>query len=175
MKIAIIGAHRVGKTTLAEQLQEQMPTFVLNREPYYELEESGYQFAETPYVDDFLKQFSFSVQQISESENNTLFDRCPIDILAYIHAIDPGKSLQSLFETTYSVIHEIDLLVFVPIEDPDIIHCDTADFPKLRRKVNEILYNWIDDWGIKTIEVKGTLINRKKQVLDAIKQQANHL
>ena len=65
MRIAIAGAHRVGKTTLAEKLQEHLPGYTLNTEPYYELEESGYIFSERPDMDDFIKQFEFSIKQIT--------------------------------------------------------------------------------------------------------------
>lgn len=84
MKIAVAGAHRVGKTTLAEKLQEHLPGYTLNTEAYYELEESGYVFSERPDVDDFIKQFEFSIKQITKSGDNTIFDRCAIDIFGKI-------------------------------------------------------------------------------------------
>ncbi|SFM88098.1 AAA domain-containing protein [Chitinophaga sp. YR627] len=168
MRIAITGAHKVGKTTLAEDLLEHLPGYTLDKEPYYELEESGYIFSEIPDADDFIKQFEYSVQQIGESGANTIFDRCPIDILAYIHAIDPNRNIESLFETAQSILSTIDLLVFVPIESPDLISGQQSDLPKLRYKVNDILDNWIWDLGIDVIEVSGTVSNRRDQLLKKI-------
>jgi len=60
MKIAITGAHRVGKTTLAEKLHENLANYDFRMEPYYELEESGYEFSEIPDIDDFIKQLEYS-------------------------------------------------------------------------------------------------------------------
>lgn len=168
MRIAITGTHRVGKTTLTEALLEHLPGYVHHMEPYYELEESGHVFSDIPDVDDFIEQFDYSVKQLSESGDNVLFDRCPIDILAYIHAIDRTKKIQSFFETAQEIIATIDLLVLVPIETPDLISCQSSDLPILRTKVNDILHDWISDFDIDHIEVSGTLLHRRDQVLNII-------
>lgn len=52
MKIAILGAHLVGKTTLAEKLHEYLPDYEFYSEPYFELQEMGYAFSEVPTADD---------------------------------------------------------------------------------------------------------------------------
>jgi predicted ATPase len=168
MKIAITGAHRAGKTTLAEKLQENLAGFEYRMEPYYELEASGYEFADKPNVDDFLIQLEHSIKQIRKSNHPVIFDRCPVDFLAYLHALDETKNIQSLYNTIEGIITKIDLLVFVPIEEPDRIPCQESDLPKLRYKVNEILNDWIQDFGIETIKVKGTVPERLDQVLGRI-------
>ena len=168
MKIAITGAHRVGKTTLVEKLQEYLPEYDSRIEPYYELEASGYEFSERPTADDFLNQLEYSMQQILKSDTNVIFDRCPIDFLAYIHALDETRNIQSLYNRIEDTMKEIDLIVFVPVEVPDLILCQESDLPKLRYKVNEILKNWIPDFDIATIKVKGTSLNRRDQVLGKI-------
>jgi GTPase SAR1 family protein len=91
MKIVITGAHRVGKTTLVEKLQENLVDYDFKIEPYLELEEQGYEFSERPNVDDFLKQLEYSIKQISSTGYNVIFDRSPIDFLAYIKAVDETK------------------------------------------------------------------------------------
>lgn len=168
MRIAIVGAHKVGKTTLAEELLECLPGYTLEMEPYYQLEASGYKFSEIPTAQDFVEQFDCSVRLVSQSENNVIFDRCVIDILAYLHVIDPGRNIQWLFETAQTIIAGIDLLVFVPIEEPDLISGHQADQPRLRGLVNDLLYEWIGDFNIEAIEVNGILSNRRNQVLAKI-------
>lgn len=168
MRIAIIGAHKVGKTTLAEELLEHLPEYTLEMEPYYQLEASGYEFSEIPTVDDFIEQFNCSVKLVSKSESNVIFDRCVVDILAYLHVIDPGRNIQLLFETAQTIIAGIDLLVFVPIEEPDLISGHQTDQPQLRSLVNDLLYDWITDLSIKAIEVSGTSSNRRDLVLAKI-------
>ncbi|WP_423735226.1 AAA family ATPase [Chitinophaga caseinilytica] len=168
MKIAIIGAHKVGKTTLAEELLEHLPGYTLEMEPYYQLEASGYEFSEIPTADDFVEQFNCSVDLVSSSDRRMIFDRCVIDILAYLHVVDPGRNIRSLFATAQAILAEIDLLVFVPIETPDLISAHETDQPKLRSRVNDLLYDWIGDLNIEVIEVNGTLPERRNQVLAKI-------
>ena len=171
MKIAITGAHRVGKTTLAEKLHESLPDYDCRPEPYYELEETGHMFSEKPNVDDYLEQFEYSLHQISKSGKNVIFDRCPVDILAYIQAINDSENIQALYHRVQNVIREIDIIVFVPIEDPDLISCPESDFPELRSRVNEILNEWIGNFGIETIVVNGTLSARRDQIINKILQE----
>ncbi|NLR81049.1 AAA family ATPase [Chitinophaga eiseniae] len=173
MRIAICGAHKVGKTTLTEELLENLPGYTLETEPYYQLEASGHEFSEKPTAEDFIEQFNYAAKLVSSSENNVIFDRCVIDILAYLHVVDPGRNIQKLFETAQTVIAGIDLLVFVPIEEPDLIPDHQTDLPKLRCLVNDLLYDWIGDFGIEMIEVSGTLSNRRDQVLAKISNCTN--
>ncbi|MBP1163160.1 GTPase SAR1 family protein [Chryseobacterium sp. PvR013] len=107
MRIAIFGAHKVGKTTLAEELLENLPGYTLETEPYYQMESSGFEFSEEPNAEDFVEQFNYSVQLISQSSNDVLFDRCFIDILAYLHILDPHRNIKPLFEKTQAMISEI--------------------------------------------------------------------
>ena len=168
MRIAITGAHRVGKTTLAENLQEYLTDYELRTEPYHELEESGYLFPEIPGVDDFIEQLEYSIKQIAPSSANVIFDRCPVDFLAYIQAISESGNIQSIYRKVESMMSEIDLLVFVPIEEPDLISCQESDLPDLRYKVNEILTDWIWDFGVEALVVTGTLPARRDQIINKI-------
>lgn len=168
MKIAIAGAHRVGKTTLAEKLSEYYSDYELRPEPYYELEELGHVFSETPNVDDFTEQLEYSIKQISTSEDNVIFDRCPVDLLAYIQATSESEDMESFYDRVQNVMKEIDLLVFVPIENPDLIFCPESELSELRHQVNEILNEWIWDFDVETIEVTGTLSTRMNQVIKKV-------
>ncbi|MHA3788669.1 ATP/GTP-binding protein [Flavobacterium hauense] len=168
MKIAITGAHRVGKTTLSEKLQEYLPDYELIAEPYYELEELGYEFSETPNADDFAEQLKYSIKQIAASGDNVIFDRCPVDIMAYLEALDGIQYINSMYDKAENAMEEIDLIVFVPIEQPDVIAHQKSDYPELRDAVNEILKDSVHDFGINVLEVKGTLSQRVSQVLAKI-------
>ncbi|GGB81097.1 hypothetical protein GCM10007424_21500 [Flavobacterium suaedae] len=169
MRIAIIGAHQVGKTTLAEELMEKLTGYTLETEPYLQLEASGYEFSSPPIGEDFLEQFNYSLKLVSKDEDNILFDRCIIDILAYLHAVEPEKNIQELFKTAEEAFTEIDLLVFMPVEEPDLIPKHQADMSELRDTVNELLNDWIWSFDIETIEVSGSVSNRVNQVLAKIR------
>ncbi|SDH77755.1 AAA domain-containing protein [Chryseobacterium taeanense] len=168
MRIAFTGSHRVGKTTLAEEIAESLPDYEFINEPYLQLEEEGYLFSEIPTLEDYIEQFNFSVEQLQNSDDNTIFDRCPLDLLAYVYAVGKKKNISDLYEEMAAAIAEIDLLVFVPIEKFDLIVCQGSDLPNLRQEVNDILEDWIGDFSNEVLEVSGTLENRKKQILDKI-------
>ncbi len=85
-----------------------------------------------------------------------------------MYATDQPQNIQSLYHEMIQAISQIDILVFVPIETPDVIGCDETDLPHLRDEVNDIYKNWIEDMGIEVLEVNGTIESRKKQILDKI-------
>jgi hypothetical protein len=167
MRIAVSGAHRVGKTTLIEKLHEAFPDYECKAEAYYELEELGISFPEEPVFEDYLVMLEHSIDQITESGDNVIFDRCPVDMLAYIQAVCPYKNfdIQTLYNRVKDVMNEIDLVVFVPVEKPDVMDCPESDLPELRDKVNDILKEWIRDFNSNTIEVSGSVSDRRDQVV----------
>lgn len=168
MRIAFTGSHMVGKTTLAEEIADSLPDHEFINEPYLQLEEEGYLFSEVPTLDDYIEQFNFSVEQLQNSGDNVIFDRCPLDLLAYVYAVGKKKNISDFYKEMSATIAEIDLLVFVPIEKVDLIVCQQSDLPNLRQEVNDILEDWIGDFSNEILEVSGTLENRKKQILDKI-------
>ena len=98
MRIAFTGSHRVGKTTLAEEIAKSLPNYEFKTEPYLQLEEEGYEFSEIPTIDDYIEQFNFSIEQISDSKKDVIFDRCPVDLLAYIYAKSKTKNIAALYK-----------------------------------------------------------------------------
>lgn len=171
MKIAISGAHKAGKTTLIENLQEALSEYTCNIESYFTLEEEGYVFSETPTLQDYTVMLEHSIEQVYTAGDKTILDRSPLDFLAYIEAVkDYGFDISLLYNKVQNAMNEIDLVVFVPIEKPDLISCPDSEEPKLRRRVNEILNNWIWDFSANVIEVKGPPDERKNQVLQKISE-----
>ena len=168
MKIAFTGAHHVGKTTLAEKIHALVPEFLFIPEPYLELQEEGHLFSENPSPEDLSLQLERALENVEIDELDVLFDRSPLDLLAYIHVIGGAEASRSFYLKVKEAMEEIDLLVFVPIEKPDNIGCPESEFPQLRRQVNDLLEEWIDAFDVDTITVSGTLAEREKQVIEAI-------
>ena len=65
-------------------------------------------------------------------------------------------------------LQELTFLYFVPVEEPDLIPCQKSDLPELRYEVNEILNDWVWDFGAEIIIVNGTLPTRIDQILGKI-------
>jgi len=172
MKIAVTGAHKVGKTTLIENLRESLPEYEFKAEPYYELEDTGFVFSDVPAPEDYLTMLEYSIEQITSSEENVLFDRCPVDLLAYIQAVDEFQNIniQSLYQKVQNAMSEIDLLIFVPVQKPDLITCSASDLPELRHEVNSILNDLVWDFNINTLKVTGSPSSQIDLVLKKISE-----
>ncbi len=166
MRIGVIGTHCVGKTTIVEELQQQLPDYEFYSEPYYQLEDQGFIFSAVPTVDDYIEQFDYSAKQILESGENAIFDRCPIDLFAYIQASGALQEISIFYRKIENMQSDLDLLIFVPIEEPDRIVC--SELPDLRFEVNEIIYDLIETLDIKTIKVNGDISQRINQIKVAL-------
>jgi hypothetical protein len=123
MRIAVSGAYLTGKTTLAGQLSSQLKGYSLLEEPYYELLEQGHEFSELPGIEDFEMQLDESINQIKSSGENTIFDRYPLDFLSYIQVHKDSRffEINDWKEKIDDAMDQLDLVVFVPVENPDII------------------------------------------------------
>jgi predicted ATPase len=165
VRIAFSGAHRVGKTTLIERVAEALPGYALVPEPYHLLEEDGYDFADPPSAEDFEAQLERSIVELEEAGERVLFDRCPADFLAYLrvgyHDSDPQ------LEHCREVIGLLDLVVLVPIEQPDRIAVASHEDLEQRRAVDQELFELLLDEGLaeEVLPVRGDVTTRLAQVL----------
>lgn len=168
MKVAICGAHETGKTTLVERLAEALPGYRTVDEPYVQLAEEGHAFSDLPGIDEFELQLERSLRSVNEAQGNTIFDRSPLDFLAYLQAT--GGEIAHHLPRVRESIAELDLLVFVPIEQPDRIE-PTAHLD-LRRTVDEAIRSlMLDDeldLGLRSVEVAGTVGDRVQQVFACV-------
>ena len=171
MRIAVSGAHRTGKTTLIEELGRALAAYAVVDEPYYLLEEEGHEVAEMPSLEDFELQLERSIECIVDSKDNQIFDRCPADILAYLitHRDSDGFNIEPWLPRVRNAMERLDLIVFVPVEDPDRVILSESEEDELRQRVDEELRDIVleDRWdfGVETMEVAGTTRERARQVL----------
>ena len=146
MRIAISGSHRVGKTTLAEALAERLPGHELVPEPYYLLQEDGYEFAGMPSIEDFERQLERSIACIQESGSDVVFDRCPLDILGYLvtHRDAGACQIEDWMPQVRQAVAKLDVVVFVPVEAPDRVDVPRSE-ARLRSDVDTVLSDIIVD------------------------------
>jgi hypothetical protein len=170
VRIAFSGAHRVGKTTLIERVAEALPGYPSVPEPYHLLEEDGYDFADPPSAEDFEAQLERSIVELEEGGECALFDRCPADLLAYLLAADHDINPQ--LERCSEAIGLLDLVVFVPIEEPDRIAVSPHENLEQRRAVDEALFELLLDGGLaqEVLPVHGDVTTRLAQVLTRVNE-----
>lgn len=177
MRIAISGSHRTGKSTLLSELAGFMPTYRTVDEPYHLMEEDGHEFSHPPSIEDFEAQLERSIEELREAGEKVLFDRCPLDLLAYIAVHDEADSfdLDAWLPKVRDALQTLDLVVFVPIEERERIAFAASDDGEEDRtavdeKLRELVVEDPYEFGLRVIEVHGDLESRAQAVLRKLPQ-----
>src|ERR1700689_422944 len=111
MRIGISGTHGTGKTTLADALCAHLPGYVTADEPYYLLEEEGYEFGFPPSPDGYRALRARSLRCLSAPPPRIVFDRTPLDYLAYLAAIGVDAEREADAPALRAGLAHLDLLV----------------------------------------------------------------
>ena len=177
LKIAICGAHAVGKSTLVDALASALPGYRVVEEPYHALIGDGYVFGDPPGVEDFEAQMERSLSMMDVTGEDVIFDRAPADFLGYLTVMqrrDGGDAVGRYWNDVAAAMKGLDLIVYVPIERPDRIHVPASEYPRLRSRVDDELRRLLvdDELGVsaKVLEVRGSVADRTKRILDAVTQ-----
>ncbi len=148
-----------------------MPAHVTIAEPYCLLAEEGHEFAAMPGLHDFELQLERAIEVIAESEDNSIFDRCPADILAYLrtHRDAERFEIETWLPRSQGAMERLDLVVYVPVEEPDRIVLAETEDAGLRGRVDEELRDIVLGgklgFDVDVLEVEGTPSERLSQVL----------
>ncbi len=137
MRIAISGTHFIGKSTLIEDFIKKHPNYRSEVEPYYKLQDQAtVESSLEPCLDSFLVQLDYSINQINEcaDEQNIIFDRCPVDFLAYAmcelnqDSININDSeVSERFSDVKAALDNLDLIIFLPITKENSIEYTEED------------------------------------------------
>ena len=178
MRVGISGTHGTGKTTLAEALCARLPGHVAADEPYYLLEEEGYEVGFPPSPEDYRALLACSVRSLTSppSRPAVIFDRTPLDYLAYLAATGADPSEEASTAALKSAFTSLDLLVITPVTPETEQVLPAAELPGLRRQMNDALLELVYDdplnaWGdVPVLELSGPLDHRLDTVLAALAQ-----
>lgn len=146
-------------------------------EAYTHLLEEGEEFGAKPTIDDIEAQLLRSIDLIgSISDSNVVFERSPVDYLAYLTALRADtETLGYWLQESRDALASLDALIFLPVERPDRIIVGSDDLPKLRSAVDRHLRQGLveDSWGLRLIvhECHGSPADRVAQVLSWINAQ----
>ena len=135
MRIAVSGTHGVGKSTLIGEFLRVHPDFVHEPEPYTVLvEDFGEEFSEEPNVEDFRRQLEFNIDRLRQHApgEKVIYERCPVDFLAYIDALEPTGT-EALLGPVSKAMQNLDLIVYLPLEDGQTTE---SEYPKLQKAVD---------------------------------------
>ncbi|MEQ9692511.1 MAG: AAA family ATPase [Bauldia litoralis] len=178
--MAVTGTHGSGKTTLVEDFLDTHRHYEHAQEPYWDLAEQGVAFPDAPTIDGFTEQLEHSVRVIlgSASEADMIFDRCPLDFIAYLEVLGEKEGVEwtpsgKLLARIEAALSTLDLIAWLPLSQPDEIR-ETIDYPKLRQAVDTRLAGILrdDDLGLleqgpRIVEIGGSRPARLARLVEA--------
>lgn len=142
MRIAISGTHFIGKSTLIQDFLNIHPDYTFESEPYYKLQdEQLIELSLEPSLESLLQQLDLSIQQTNQhkDEKNIIFDRCPIDFVAYAMCIAEAENFDindsevaERFSDIKAALNNLDLIVFAPLSKENQITY-TEENPEYRK------------------------------------------
>src|SRR6185369_3196180 len=162
MRIAVVGTHGVGKSTLIEEFLRVHPEYGHEPEPYTTLiEDYGEEFSAEPCAEDFLRQLEFNLERVGQlaATENVIYERCPLDFVAYLNALGASKT-DSLMDRVSEAMQQLDLIVYLPLADA----ANTDEFPKLRRTMDQHLSELLTTANVTVVEATGTTAQRLRVI-----------
>jgi hypothetical protein len=150
---------------------------VVADEPYYLLEEEGHEFGFPPSLEDYQALLARSVRSLSSPlPSGVIYDRTPLDYLAYIAATGAAPSDEADAAALQPAFARLDLLVITLITPETEQVLPAAEMPGLRSRMNDALLELVHDdplnaWeDIPVLELDGPLDGRLSVVLAALNQ-----
>lgn len=130
MRIAVSGSHSLGKSTVVNDWVSTHPDYFREEEPYRALSLKG------PYQINFREestklqngiQLYYNISRIhryADSSSKVIFDRAPIDYIAYSqYTANHGKSdidqefIESMIPAIRESLDHLDIIAFIPKSD----------------------------------------------------------
>jgi hypothetical protein len=132
-------------------------------------------FADPPSLEDFLAQLRRSLEILEKDRApDLLLDRCPTDLLVYLltHEESEAFDVEEWLPRIRAALGALDLVVHVPIEQPDRIPLAEGEAEALRSSVDEKL-GWIllddpFDLQVEVVTVEGSRQSRVRSVLESL-------
>ena len=162
MRIAVVGTHGVGKSTLIEEFLRLHPEFGHEPEPYTTLvEDYGEEFSAEPCAEDFLRQLEFNLERLGQhpATENVIYERCPLDFLAYLNALGTSNT-EALMNRVSEAMQQLDLIVYLPLDDTP----GADEFPKLRTAMDRQLSELLTTANVTVVEATGTTAQRLRTI-----------
>jgi len=187
MRIAVSGTHSVGKSTLVADIHAGFGDFVREEEPYRALRQVypiKFGKESTRYCNGIQCFYNISrVQQYRTSRDRVIFDRCPVDYIAYSLYTAHHKQtdiddafVESLVAPVRQALGFLDVVVFVPVSHKHPIHLEDDGIRPIdrnyrwevdrhfKRLYREGLYGLLSGEAMKLVEVTGSREERIDQL-----------
>ncbi|MEZ4421765.1 MAG: AAA family ATPase, partial [Gemmatimonadota bacterium] len=162
---------------LAQSIADALGDHDFADEPYHELVADGYLFSHPPDPDDFEAQLEYALDALGDEAPNVVFDRCPVDLLAYLMVTcqNDERVIARWREPVRRAMRSLDAVVFVPVEAPDVIDFGQDEDPTDSRgavdeALRELLLGDHLELEVEILEVRGPLDRRTTASLEWLAQ-----
>lgn len=179
-KIAIVGSHGVGKTSLCHHIMQHYThqmNVVLNCNLARSLISKGYLLNKEATSESYIQYIiaQLTAEQSLDTCDMFISDRTLLDPLAYetVNSIYEGSLVPQsirdlLFRVWFLEKDQYDLFIFVPAEFPMPLDQIRPQDEQYRLRVEQQLKRYLDEHKVKYLCVTGSLIQRSKTACAAI-------
>lgn len=166
MRIALCGAHGVGKTTLAQKLSEYFDLPVLE-DIVVTAHHLGFVINEGTPLE---TQLWLTGKQLEQEKINTNFvaDKCIFDYYVYAHALDMDSALIEVAKKVALNTHNYDHIFYIAPEFPivdDGLRSLNVDF---QSGVDKVYLSFLQNHNIPYVQLTGSVEERFQQILDQV-------
>src|SRR5262249_26012746 len=147
MRFAVSGSHRTGKTTLIAAFLGRRPEYVHEPEAFetladeIELLDGG---VPTPEGLRALLDYTIAVLDSRASQADVVFERSPVDYLAYAAAsraawpaASQGDFQKACVPLVRASLRRLELIAYVPLPPKGAVRLDADESPRFRKRVDE--------------------------------------
>lgn len=174
MKIAIIGAHGVGKTTLAKELSKLLKFPVLP-DTAREALLKGFAVNESTPPENQLWILTKQIEYERELKDNFIADKTLFDNIVYGRQLFNDQNFLSVLENIIGKIANYDLFIYLPIEIPLVDDGRSMD-PVFQEKIDKEYLKVLGEFGISYFQVRGSVKQRLKsslQIINSFRKKAH--
>jgi len=173
MRIAIIGAQGVGKTTLANQIIEAYPDFKLLPEAARLAQELGFKLDEQA---DLKTEIWITTKQLEleSQEGSWVADRCFIDLTIYLdHLFSSKQEFDDLRNQVRNLAHQqarkYDLIVYLPTKEFPLISDGVRNIDLLfQEAIDQKFVKWLAKAELPHVVIRGDPTQRLAQTKNLI-------
>lgn len=166
MKIAIVGAHGVGKTTLAKELSKHLKLTVLP-DAAREALLKGFTVNEGTSPEIQLWILSKQIEFEHDFKDNFIADKTLFDNIVYGRQLFDDVNFLNVLEDVIKRIAKYDLFIYLPIEIPLVDDGRSMD-PVFQEKIDKEYLKVLGEFGISYFQVRGSVKNRVRDALKII-------
>jgi deoxyadenosine/deoxycytidine kinase len=168
MKIGIVGAHGVGKTTLAKILAQHLK-FSIIPDTAAEAYHKGYAVNENTTIENQFWIISKQIEYEREIRSQFIADKTLYDNLVYANYIFDDNEIHSVLRKIVLNNAAYDVLLYIPIEI-DLVNDGRSMNKEFQKLIDQEYLKLLKEFDLIYHEITGTIPQRVKKALHIIQK-----